>query len=188
MFESDEELHQRLFYIRVDADGEMIEPTYIDPQNIYYIMDSSWDFTLEEVMAKGFAPVLESNATFTNGDNIIETSFGDIVKDADTGVFTQEWVHAEISNWEKRQRFVERTRTNLLFQSDWTQVVDSPLSDADKATWATYRQALRDLPANIDYSTLTKSEDITWPLLPGTELPVVAKEDEDGHVPVDQPL
>ena len=65
---------------------------------------------------------------------------------------------------------------------------DSPLSDADKATWATYRQALRDLPANIDYSTLTKSEDITWPLLPGTELPVVAKEDEDGHVPVDQPL
>ena len=185
MFESDEELHQRLFYIRVDADGEMIEPTYIDPQNIYYIMGSSWDFTLEEILTQGFAPVLESNATFTNGDNIIETTFGDLVRDADTGVFTQEYIHAEISDWEKRQRFVERTRVNLLFQSDWTQVADSPLSDAVKAEWTTYRQALRDLPATIDYSTLTNADDVTWPLLPGTALPAVEGAED---TPVDQPL
>ena len=34
-------------------------------------------------------------------------------------------------------------RNELLQKSDWTQLPDSP---ADKEAWATYRQALRDLP------------------------------------------
>jgi hypothetical protein len=40
-----------------------------------------------------------------------------------------------------------KQRYFLLLGSDWTQMPDSPLSDEDKAAWATYRQALRDLPA-----------------------------------------
>ena len=36
-------------------------------------------------------------------------------------------------------------RNNLLAQSDWTQAVDSPLSDSKKAEWKTYRQSLRDI-------------------------------------------
>lgn len=36
-------------------------------------------------------------------------------------------------------------RDAKLAASDWTQVADAPV---DKAAWATYRQALRDLPAN----------------------------------------
>ena len=59
-------------------------------------------------------------------------------------------------------------RTMLLQQSDWTQFADSPLPDSKKAEWATYRQALRDLPANNPdpkwqdgYNT--KLPDIDWP-------------------------
>jgi hypothetical protein len=44
----------------------------------------------------------------------------------------QKW--DQIRNW----------RNFELAKSDWTQVQDSP---ADKEAWATYRQALRDLPA-----------------------------------------
>tara|TARA_R110000868_G_scaffold63103_2_gene190254 strand:- start:109 stop:414 length:306 start_codon:yes stop_codon:yes gene_type:complete len=36
-------------------------------------------------------------------------------------------------------------RDAKLAASDWTQVADAPV---DKAAWATYRQQLRDLPAN----------------------------------------
>jgi hypothetical protein len=36
-------------------------------------------------------------------------------------------------------------RDRELIASDWTQVADAPV---DKAPWATYRQALRDLPAS----------------------------------------
>jgi hypothetical protein len=36
-------------------------------------------------------------------------------------------------------------RDTELARTDWTQVEDAPV---DKAAWATYRQALRDLPAS----------------------------------------
>lgn len=42
--------------------------------------------------------------------------------------------------WEQ----IKLWRNAKLAESDWTQIADS---SADKAAWATYRQALRDLPA-----------------------------------------
>lgn len=44
----------------------------------------------------------------------------------------QKW--DQIKNW----------RNSKLAQSDWTQLSDAPV---DQEAWATYRQALRDLPA-----------------------------------------
>ena len=44
---------------------------------------------------------------------------------------------------------VKRYRDIMLYNSDWTQGNDSPLSSSKKTEWATYRQALRDLPATI---------------------------------------
>ena len=52
-------------------------------------------------------------------------------------------------------------RNMLLVSSDWTQNTDSPLDDSDKASWTTYRQALRDLPANTD-----DPNNPTWPTPP----------------------
>ena len=42
-------------------------------------------------------------------------------------------------------------RGKLLSQSDWTQFADCKLSDSKKAEWVTYRQALRDLPAQSGF-------------------------------------
>tara|TARA_E500000318_G_scaffold14541_1_gene14123 strand:+ start:5887 stop:6174 length:288 start_codon:yes stop_codon:yes gene_type:complete len=44
---------------------------------------------------------------------------------------------------------LRKQRNMLLARCDWTQAADSPLSTADKAAWATYRQALRDFPDNV---------------------------------------
>lgn len=41
-------------------------------------------------------------------------------------------------------------RAVLLAACDWTQGTDSPLSVELKEAWATYRQALRDLPSTVD--------------------------------------
>ena len=43
---------------------------------------------------------------------------------------------------------VREERDNLLTTSDWTVLPDSPFSDSKITEWKTYRQALRDLPAN----------------------------------------
>jgi hypothetical protein len=58
---------------------------------------------------------------------------------------------------------IRLSRQYRLKACDWTQGVDSPLSDAKKAEWATYRQALRDLPTT---NTATEIKDIAWPILP----------------------
>jgi len=49
-------------------------------------------------------------------------------------------------------------RDSLLTASDWTQVADAPV---DKAAWATYRQALRDIPAQADFPNT-----VPWPTKP----------------------
>jgi hypothetical protein len=41
---------------------------------------------------------------------------------------------------------IRGTRNQLLKDCDWTQIADCT---ADKAAWATYRQALRDLPSTV---------------------------------------
>jgi hypothetical protein len=55
-------------------------------------------------------------------------------------------------------------RNNVLKMCDWTQAADSPLSDAKKAEWATYRQALRDMPTNCGSASCVR--DVVWPTPP----------------------
>ena len=54
-------------------------------------------------------------------------------------------------------------RNDLLASSDWTQANDSPLTDEAKASWASYRTALRDLPSHSNWPSL---EDSDWPTKP----------------------
>jgi len=55
-------------------------------------------------------------------------------------------------------------RGGILIGSDWTQFPDSPLTTEKKAEWATYRQALRDIPAQ--YPNILSLDEVTWPLAP----------------------
>ena len=56
-------------------------------------------------------------------------------------------------------REIRTKRNKLLSDSDWTQVLDSPLSIEQKQAWATYRQELRDIttqsgfPVDVVYPT-----------------------------------
>jgi hypothetical protein len=59
---------------------------------------------------------------------------------------------------------IRQYRNALLAQSDWTQMPDAQLTDAKKAEWITYRQALRDIPET--YSDATSLDDIIWPTKP----------------------
>jgi hypothetical protein len=52
---------------------------------------------------------------------------------------------------------VRLKRTELLAGTDWTQLADAP---ADAATWATYRQALRDITEHVNFPYLSDND---WP-------------------------
>ena len=53
---------------------------------------------------------------------------------------------------------VRADRNARLAATDWTQIADST---ADKPAWATYRQALRDVPAQVGFP-----QSVTWPEQP----------------------
>ena len=56
-----------------------------------------------------------------------------------------------------------KTRNDLLADSDWTQMNDSPLTNEQKTAWATYRQELRDIS---DLDAWPNLDDADWPVAP----------------------
>lgn len=55
---------------------------------------------------------------------------------------------------------VRDDRNKRLLDSDWTQLVDAPLTEEQKSAWQTYRQALRDVTQQSD------PFNIVWPVKP----------------------
>ena len=63
-----------------------------------------------------------------------------------------EWIAGERDRLAAEMR---KQRDQLLAESDWTQVADAPV---DQVAWATYRQALRDVPQQPGFP-----DNVTWP-------------------------
>jgi hypothetical protein len=55
-------------------------------------------------------------------------------------------------------RELRAKRTQLLLESDWTQIPDTPVNTE---SWAEYRQKLRDLPSNTENPLI-----VEWPTPP----------------------
>ena len=58
---------------------------------------------------------------------------------------------------------VRSQRNGMLSAADWTQIADAALGDHTAEEWATYRQALRDLP-----SVYSRVSEVVWPEDPPT--------------------
>jgi hypothetical protein len=52
-------------------------------------------------------------------------------------------------------------RNRLLAESDWTQLIDSPIDETVRDAWAVYRQELRNLTDNID-----ENGEVEFPVAP----------------------
>ena len=87
--------------------------------------------------------------------NLIEATEGGIGWSYADGVFTEP---ADTRTDEEIATEVRTERDAKLTESDWTQVLDAPV---DQAAWATYRQALRDIPAQTGFPN-----EVTWPVAP----------------------
>lgn len=73
------------------------------------------------------------------------------------GKWVMNWVVSQIPR-EEMAATVRKQRNTKLGECDWTQLADSP---ADRAAWATYRQALRDISAQAGFPW-----EVQWPQMP----------------------
>ncbi len=122
----------------------------------------SWETTTTEVLDALGADVVFEGAQATGG-TVYQYSQASGVEQIDGKWYTKYSV-AEMDAEAIAAKDVEQAkamrdqRGEKLKDSDWTQVADAPV---DKAVWATYRQALRDVTAQSGFPWT-----ITWPVEP----------------------
>ena len=125
------------------------------------VAGASWDRTTVEILNKlGADPVLEGpqpsagryQTVYRNGVEHIGgqwfTKYSLDDMDAD----------AIAAHDAQQAKGVRDDRNKRLADCDWTQLADAPV---DKAAWATYRGALRDVPSQEAFPW-----DVTWPINP----------------------
>ena len=101
-----------------------------------------------EILRTGSCPDSVFSAQAQDGEFIME---GVCEDDANYSVVNGALVYTPVvPTVEEVQQKIRSARTSRLKASDWTQVPDAPV---DKQVWATYRQALRDLPAQYQNET-----------------------------------
>jgi hypothetical protein len=84
--------------------------------------------------------------------------FTDITVDGVTTTAVEQEAPYKAAKDAEQAKAVREQRDQKLKDSDWTQVADAPV---DKAVWATYRQALRDITTQETFPW-----DIVWPDAP----------------------
>jgi len=95
--------------------------------------------------------------------NLVEATSGGIGWTYDGSSFTNPNALTQSELDEIKSASNRNKRNNLLAASDWTQANDSPLTNEAKTSWATYRTALRDLPTNENWPSLSNDD---WPSAP----------------------
>jgi hypothetical protein len=133
----------------------------------------SWETTTTEVLTALGADVVFEGAQATGGtvyqysqasgveqvDGKWYTKYilGPVFTDGETTAAEQEVAYKAIKDAEQAKS-VRASRDEKLKDCDWTQVADAPV---DKAVWANYRQALRDVTTQTGFPWT-----ITWPDAP----------------------
>ncbi len=69
----------------------------------------------------------------------------------------------QITDLEATKNAIRLARIIPLSESDWTQAVDSPLSEEDKQKWKEYRQALRDAPSKYENNPIEENTHLPDP-------------------------
>ena len=144
---------------RVKSTGEIKSQGEVRSMYPNTSFPSQWTPALVEEL--GLDPVFESPTPTTTR---YQTAYKDGVEQDAQGRWLWKWSISEMSDETKAAKDAEQAknirsdRDKRLSDTDWTQVADAPV---DKAAWATYRQALRDVPTQAGFPY-----DITWPSKP----------------------
>jgi hypothetical protein len=144
---------------RVKSTGEIKSQGEVRSMYPNTSFPSQWTPALVEEL--GLDPVFESPTPTTTR---YQTAFKDGVEQDAQGRWLWKWSISEMDDDAKAAKDAEAAksvradRDKRLAECDWTQLSDSQV---DKAVWATYRQALRDVPAQAGFPY-----DITWPEKP----------------------
>lgn len=105
--------------------------------------------------------IIEADADFASENNLILAGDNAEIGGAYDGSGFTRKVVTDDRTTEQKTADARDERDGALKACDWTVMPDSPLSDSKKTEWQTYRQALRDVPAQSGFPNT-----INWPTMP----------------------
>lgn len=153
-----EVLHESEFRVRF---VQNLPPTPLTQEWLdTYVSDPAGDIVLEGPQATGgdrYQFSMRQGVEQIEGQWFTKYVLGPIFTDGETTALEQETAYKAMKD-EEQAKSVRQQRNEKLKESDWTQLADAPV---DKAAWATYRQALRDVSAQADFPWT-----IEWPTQP----------------------
>jgi hypothetical protein len=125
-----------------------------------YITDRDYDVVFEGPQASGgtvYQYSMRQGVQEIGGKWYTKHILGPVFTDGEKTAAQQEAEYKAMKDAEQ-SKSVRASRTQMLKDSDWTQIADST---ADKAAWAKHRQALRDITTQAGFPWT-----ITWPTQP----------------------
>ena len=123
----------------------------VAPQTEEWINDHGADVVLEGPQATGgnhYQYSQRSGVEQIDGKWYTKYILGPIFTDQPTQTAAEQQAAYEAMRDAEQAKVMRQIRNDKLANCDWTQLADST---ADKAAWATYRQALRDVPAQSGF-------------------------------------
>ena len=101
-------------------------------------------------------PNKNENTVTIGNDYVIEST--EVLQYEKIRQKTQDEINQEYQQeWEN----IRLQRNQLIYECDWTQLQDAPLSPSKLAEWMTYRQQLRDIP-----NVYSNPYQVEWPIKP----------------------
>jgi hypothetical protein len=159
-------------YYRIRSSGDIKTQGEVRKMHTNVSLPRTWDETVFELL--GIDPVLPTAQPAPSSLYKV-VSYGGAVQDAN-GNWVQAWLEQdmfsdtpEATKAEQEAAYkamkdaeqakaIRQQRGEKLKETDWTQVADAPV---DKAAWAAYRQALRDITGQEGFPWT-----IDWPVAP----------------------
>lgn len=147
-------------YIKIDGQGGVVNhPMQFDSAQVtisFLLNKEAESVTEQEILANGFA-IFEN---FELGvAEIIVSDNG--YKQLPNGNWTRNYVLKELTQQEKVDKWIRGPRDQMLFMSDWSQLADNELTDAERVKWLEHRHYLRKMPEI--YADISHPEEAVWP-------------------------
>jgi len=134
---------------------------------MYTIFNTTTGEILRVINTNQIESQIKDNESFIDGEFLDDAYYIEYnqpvlipLKPNDYSVFnfeTKQWVTVE----SKAIADVSSKRNKLLYQTDWTQIPNNPLTIQQQTSWATYRQQLRDVSSQQGYPY-----NVVWPTPP----------------------
>lgn len=146
-------------------DGNVIQKNVSIPKNWNNISNFNL-LSNEKLKEYGWIPYTFVDAVLDENEILVGTTLTltefELIETQQKRGLTQEEINNKYEEETYNLNTTLRVNRNIFLQeSDWTQLNDAALSNEKKEQWATYRQALRDLPQNTP-----DPRNVSWPQKP----------------------